>query len=98
MMESIRQRATNRAKERKDNLNRVLVEVIRSDWPTVLSPVELKLHLKSIPYYNPVTFKPRNVKSLFNRLVRRNIIKFNSKQKIWINLTHIDDTDTNLQN
>jgi hypothetical protein len=98
LMESIRQRATNRAKEKKDSKNLLLVEMIRSEWPTELSPGELKQRLLTIDYYNPVTKKQRNVKSLFNRLVRRKIIKFNPEQRVWINLTHITSHDPNLQN
>jgi hypothetical protein len=88
LMESIRQRATNRAKEKKDSKNLLLVEMIRSEWPTELSPGELKQRLLTIDYYNPVTMKRRNVKSLFNRLVRRKIIKYNFERKLWLNLTH----------
>jgi len=98
LMESIRQRATNRAKEKKDSKNLLLVEMIRSEWPTELSSGELKQRIHTIDYYNPVTKKRRNVKSLFNRLVRRKIIKFNPEQRVWINLTHATSQDPNLQN
>lgn len=95
LMESIRQRATHRAKEKKDSKNLLLVEMIRG-WPESLTPKEFKHYLQSIPYYHPVTLKPRNVKSLFNRLVRRNLIQFNAEERIWVNLTHITTANDNI--
>ena len=104
-MEYIRStRATPAAKKRHDELNQSLIEVIKQ-LPEKLTLTDLKGWLMGIPYYNKKTGKERNRKSLFKRLIRRRLIRYDATTKKWINLTHSttssgseETNDPNLQN
>ena len=86
-MEKIRStRATPAAKKRHDDNNDYLIELMQS-IPAEITLRKLMGYLDQIPYWNAKTGKERNRKSLYNRMIRRGLIKYDAGLGKWINLT-----------
>ena len=86
-MEYIRStRATPAAKKRHDDNNAYLIELMKP-IPAQVTLKKLMGYLDQIPYWNAKTGKERNRKSLYNRLIRRGLIKYDTGLGKWINLT-----------
>jgi len=86
-MEKIRStRATPAAKKIHDDNNDYLIELMKP-IPAQVTLKKLKGYLEQIPYWNAKTGKERNRKSLFNRMIRRGLIKYDAGLGKLINLT-----------
>ena len=92
-MEYIRStKATPAAKKRHDDNNAYLIELMKP-IPAQVTLKKLMGYLDQIPYWNEKTGKERNRKSLYNRMIRRGLIKYDAGLKRWINLTHLQLPD-----
>ena len=92
-MEHIRStRATPAAKKRHDDNNDYLIELMKS-IPAQVTLKKLMGYLDQIPYWNKKTGKERNRKSLYNRMIRRGLIKYDAGQGKWINLTLLQEPE-----
>ena len=92
-MEHIRStRATPAAKKIHDDNNDYLIELMKP-IPAQVTLKKLMGYLDQIPYWNAKTGKERNRKSLYNRMIRRGLIKYDPGLGKWINLTLLQEPE-----
>lgn len=103
-MELIRQRATIRAKEVKDNKTLVLKTIFQQS-PKEFTALELKDFIQSKISLPKRKDQPTRYDSFIYRLRRKGIIKYDAGLGKWVNLTHTttlpdaeQTNDSNLQN
>ena len=92
-MEYIRStRATPAAKKLHDDNNDYLIELTKQ-IPAQVTLKKLRGYLDQMPYWNAKTGKEGNRKSLFNRMIRRGLIKYDAVLGKWINLTLLQEPE-----
>ena len=87
-MELIRQRATDRAKQIKNEKHQNLKRYI-FNWPAEITTIELKQLILALNYVNSKG-KRMSELSMINRLRRKSLIKYDAGLGIWKNMTKTD--------
>jgi hypothetical protein len=87
MMESIRQNATDRAKQIKQDKHRNLVRYLYN-WPAEITSIELKELIQALNYVDAKGKRMREL-SMINRLRRKQLIQYDAGLGIWKNLTKL---------
>ena len=87
MMERIRQNATDRAKQIKDDKHRNLVRYLYN-WPAEITSNELKQLIQALNYVDAKGNRMREL-SMINRLRRKQLIRYDTGLGVWVNLTKL---------
>ena len=87
MMESIRQRATDRAKQIKQDKHRNLVRHL-FNWPAEITSNELKDLINALNYTDNKGNRMLTL-SMINRLRRKGLINYDAGLGVWKNLTKL---------
>ena len=87
MMESIRQRATDRAKQIKDDKHRNLIRHL-FNWPEEITSNELKQYIDALNYTDKHGNRMLTL-SMINRLRRKGLISYDASLGIWKNMTKL---------
>jgi len=87
MMEHIRQNATDRAKQIKQDKHRNLVRHLYN-WPAEITSIELKQLIQALNYVDKHGKRMREL-SMINRLRRKHLITYDAGLGVWVNLTKL---------
>lgn len=94
-MERIRQKATAKATERRDDIKTFLLIEVRS-WPAAMTPTQLDDMLLTLPYTRKNRKRRMRRDSLIRRLRLLGLLAYDARDNTWSNLCHLSREETSL--